>query len=169
MRKAARDVDALLFAPRKRGGRQRPEPIRDVQPGQKAGRPCLRLLFWHAECQERFGHHINRGHARHDAEELADIAQGFAAEPDDLARGGGGDIERAHPYGAGGGKVIAPDHPHQRGLARARSTDQPDTFAGRDRQRRPGHDGDYSRALVVQGEAFGQIFNLDHFTPAGQS
>ena len=46
MGKAARDVDALLLTARKGGGRQRPQPLRDVQPCQQTRRPVPRLIVW---------------------------------------------------------------------------------------------------------------------------
>ncbi len=49
-----------------------------------------------AQGAERLGHHVERGHARDHAKDLADPAQGVAAQGDDLARGGGGDVGPAH-------------------------------------------------------------------------
>jgi hypothetical protein len=41
---AARDVDALLLAAGEGRGRQRPEPLRQVEPGQQGGRPLACLV-----------------------------------------------------------------------------------------------------------------------------
>jgi len=169
MGKAARDVDALLFAARKGGGRQGPQPLGYVQPRQKLG--CTRpgLILRHAKIEQRFRHHLNRRHARHHPQELADIAQRVAAQADDFARGGGGHVQRADSDRAGGGKVVPPDHPHQGGFARTRGPDQSDAFAGGHGKGGPGHHRDHRSALIVQGKAFAKVADLDHVTPAGQS
>jgi hypothetical protein len=41
-----------------------------------------------AQRAQRLGHHVERRHTRHHAQELADIAQGLAAQRQDLARRG---------------------------------------------------------------------------------
>ncbi len=51
-------------------------------------RPLARLLARDAVRDQRLGHHVERGDARHRAQELADIADGGAAHAEDLPRFG---------------------------------------------------------------------------------
>ena len=82
---AARDVDALLLAAGEGRGRQRPQPLRNVEPAQQLPCPLLRLRD--APCRSTISGSATtsmRGDPRHRAQELADIADGGAAHAEDL-------------------------------------------------------------------------------------
>ena len=115
-----------------------------------------------AGAQQRLGHHVQRRHARHHPQELADITQRVPPQRQYLARLGGGHV---HPTDADmprRGQIVAIEHPHQRGFPRARRADQPHTFARRHIERGPLHHRNDGATLIVQGERLGQVFNLDH-------
>ena len=73
---AARDVDALLLAAGEGRRRQRPQPLGNVEPAQQRAGLLARLRARDAVRDQRLGHHVDRGDARHRAQELADIADG---------------------------------------------------------------------------------------------
>src|SRR5690606_659803 len=89
------DIHALLFAAGKGIGRQRPQPLRNVQPRQQIGSTRTGLFRAPAAQQRRFAHHIQAVDARDDAQELADVAHCFPAYLHDLAR------RSADPFGHG--------------------------------------------------------------------
>ena len=58
------------------------QPARNVQPQQQHRRRLLaRLVRRDAAADQRLGHDVQRRHARHHAQELADIAEGVAGAP----------------------------------------------------------------------------------------
>ena len=77
---AARDVDALLLAAGEGCRRQRPKPFGQVQAGQQVARVPGRFGAVRAALDQRFGDDVEGGDAGHDPQELADIADRFAAQ-----------------------------------------------------------------------------------------
>ena len=158
----ARNVHPLLLAARKRGGRERPEPLRDPQPGEQRRRAGLGIR----RIAQRLRHHLDRGNPRHHAQELAHIAHRLAPQRQDFARARARDIHPRDPDLAGGREVISPDHPHHRGFPRPGGPHQPDAFPRRHGKLPPRHHRDDRAALIVQRKRLRHIADLDHLTPA---
>ena len=112
---------------------------RDVQPQQQhRAAPVSRGLHRRPRPSSDLGHDVQRGHARHDAQELADIAEGVVPDGQDGARVGGGDVDHlaamADQDAPAVGAVVAIQAAHQRRFAGARRAGQHDALAGCDRQ-----------------------------------
>ena len=115
---------------------------------------------------QHLGDDIERRHARHHAEELADIAEGLVADGEDGARIGGREIDHlaamADQDVAALRAIVAVQAAHQRGLADAGRAGQHDAFARMQfepdaRQHRDAH-----AALQMQGEALRQCVGAQH-------
>src|SRR5712664_2627131 len=84
--KAACDIDALLFAARESRRRQRPQSFGYVEGSQQ--RACLfaRMGACGAIHDQGLGHHVDGSNPGYRAQELADIADGAAADTENLPR-----------------------------------------------------------------------------------
>ena len=90
----ARDVDALLLAAGEGRGRQRPQPLGDAEQAQQELGTRRRASLGIAPSRtHRLGHHVERGDARDDAQELADEAHGVAAHVEHDARLGARQVD----------------------------------------------------------------------------
>ena len=109
---------------------------------------------------------VERRHARHHAQELADIAEGRVADGEDGARIGGGEVDHlavmADQDVAGIGAVVAIQAAHQRGLAGARRPGQHHALACMQFEADTGQDGNPHAALQMQREALRQRIGAQH-------
>ena len=149
---AARDVHALLLAAGEGGRRQAPQPGGQVQPREQFAhlgarrferrevrrvvqRVGVDLGVARLGLQQPLGHHVQRRHARQHAQELAHVGDLAAAQGDQLARRGRGQVDALavlalQPQLTRVDGVAAVQALHQRRLAAARGADQRDAFAG---------------------------------------
>ena len=133
---AAREVDPLLLAAGEGRRRQGMQAARNVQPQQQRRWRCgAPRRCGDAAADQHLGDDIERGHARHHAQELADIAERLVADREDGARIGAGEIDHravmADQDAAAVGAIVAVQAAHQRRLADARWPGQHDAFAAR--------------------------------------
>jgi hypothetical protein len=153
---APRDVDPLLFAAGKGRWRQRPEALGQVQAGQQRRRALTRGIRLEARVTRRRGDDVERGDARNDAQELADIAHDPPPRVDHLAWASLCNVEKAT---AGGEQdapavraVIAVGHFQDRGLADTGWSAKHHAFAALHRECDPSDDRQPGAAMQMQGE-----------------
>ena len=153
---AACDIDTLLLTAGERRRRQRPEPLRNVEPSKQIGRLAPRGLPRQPGDDQRFRDHVDRRYARNSAQKLADITQRISAHRQNAARLRGGDIERgaalADQDAACVAAISAEDHLQDRALAGARRTGKDGAFPRSNRERDAGHDRQAHAAAQVHGE-----------------
>ena len=133
---------------------------RDAEHAQQELGPRARLVGAHPEADRRLGHDVDRGDARDHAQELADEAQGAAA---DVEHRPGLGTHQLDPVGAVAdadrpriGPVVAVERAQQGALAGARGTDQRQAFARRDGKRHVAQHGQRQIALGMHDEGFGE-------------
>ena len=121
---------------------------------------CARLVLCGAAADQHFRHHVERRHARHHAEELADVAERVVAYGEDAARVGAGKIDHlammADQDAARFGAVVAVQAAHQRRFADAGRPGQHDAFARAQFEADAGQHRYAHAALQMQREAFRQ-------------
>jgi hypothetical protein len=116
--------------------------------------------------QQRLGDEIERGHARDDAQELADKADGLTPELQQQARDGGGNIDHGaavpHQDAAAIRAVIAVKRPQQSRFAASRGRIEHDALAGTHGEIDAVEHRQPHPALRVQRETLGKADDLEH-------
>ena len=142
---AARDIDALLLTAGEGRGRQRPQPLRNIETLQQLSRLPARLVTQGAGRDQGLCDHIDGRNARHRAQELADIADRRAADTQDIPGFGLRQIDLSalmtDADAAAIATIIAENHLQDRRLSRARRSRQDHAFAGLDLERHAAHHG----------------------------
>jgi hypothetical protein len=124
----------------------------------------MRLLRRHSA--GRVGHDVDRGHARHHPQELADIAQRTLADLHHLAWRCGHQVDHlaivANADAAAACAVIAIKAAQQGGFSRAGRARQRHALAGRHMHVDGIEHRDAHAALQMQQEILRQVLNLEH-------
>ena len=130
-----------------------------------------RLVARGAERAEWLGHHVERGHARDHAQELAHVADRAAPDLEDPPRLSTRDIDGIAPMTdedpAGLRPVVAVDAAQQRALARARRIGQRQALAGAHREAHATQHGQLEPTLPVQRERLAEILDPDRLGAHG--